>query len=85
MRKIEEIKVLENYILFCRFSNGDEKFVDIKPFLNSEAFLPLKNYSIFSNIKNHTFFISWLDENVYLSADTLWNIGEKENLSFANS
>ena len=52
MRKIEEIRVLENYILFCKFSDGAEKFADIKPFLDYEVFLPLKNLALFSKIKN---------------------------------
>lgn len=85
MRTIKNISVFENYILKCKFSDGTEKFADISPFLQSEVFQPLKNKELFATIKNHHYFISWNNEEIDLSADTLWNIGVVENISELNS
>jgi hypothetical protein len=75
MREIIEISPLANYILACRFSNGISKHVDLKPFLNKEAFLPLKDESNFKKVVNRNYFVEWLGLDIDLSADTLWHCG----------
>lgn len=77
MRKISEIIVLEDFVLKCLFSDGTEVLCNLQEFMDSEVFQPLKDYSLFKNVKNHGYFISWQNETVDLSADTLWNIGKK--------
>ena len=83
MRKIKRITVLDNYILKCEFEDYSIVFTDIKIFLDSEVFQPLRNYSLFKNVENHGLFVSWLNGSVDLSADTLWHNGTKEIPAFS--
>jgi hypothetical protein len=75
MRKITDIKALENYMLSCRFSDNEIKTIDLKPILDNEAFLPLKDEAAFKKVVNQSYFIDWLGLNIDLSADTLWHWG----------
>lgn len=74
MRTIKEIKPLNDFRLECVFNDGTKKIVDIKPFLNSEAFKPLTDPKAFSMIRNCGYFVEWSDYEIDLSADTLWHI-----------
>lgn len=75
MYELIEIKPLADFILECRFSNGILKIVDLKPYLNKEAFLPLKDYGNFKKAVNKDYFVEWLGLDIDLSADTLWHLG----------
>ncbi len=75
MREIIELKALSDYILFCRFGNGESKRVDLKPFLTKEAFTPLKDESNFKKVVNKNYFVEWVGLDIDLSADTLWHCG----------
>ena len=75
MRTILEIKPLENFTLSCRFSDGEVKTIDLKPILNKEAFLPLRDEGTFKKVVNKIYFIEWLGLDIDLSADTLWYWG----------
>ena len=76
MREITEIKPLADFILSCRFDNGVLKTIDIKPLLDKEAFLPLKEDGNFKKVVNHNYFVEWLGLDIDLSADTLWHMGK---------
>jgi hypothetical protein len=67
---IAEIIPQDNYILYVRSEDGETGLFDVKPFLESEAFMPLKNKSKFEQIHNGKFFIEW-DCGADLSADTI--------------
>jgi hypothetical protein len=75
MRELTEIKPLNDFVLLCRFSNGVLKKVDLKPILNKEAFLPLKDESNFKKVVNKSYFVEWMGLDIDLSADTLWHWG----------
>ena len=75
MYELNDIKPLPDFILECRFSNGTLKKVDLKPFLNKEAFLPLKDNGNFKKAVNKNYFVEWLGLDIDLSADTLWHLG----------
>jgi hypothetical protein len=74
MYELNQIKPLNDFILECRFSNRVLKNVDLKPFLNKEAFLPLKDENNFKKVVNKSYFIEWLGLDIDLSADTLWHL-----------
>ncbi len=74
MRTIITIKALDNFCLECLFNDGTRKLADIKPFLQTEVFQPLKNPDAFLQIKNKKYFVEWSDYDIDLSADTLWHI-----------
>ncbi len=56
------------------FKGGTKKIADIKSFLKTEVFKPLKNKDVFSQIKNRKYFVECSDYEIHLSADTLWHI-----------
>jgi hypothetical protein len=67
---IIEITPKDNYVLYIKAENGEEGIFDVKPYLESEAFAPLKSRSEFERIYNGKYFIEW-DCGADLSADTI--------------
>ena len=75
MHRITDIEALDNFVLSCRFSDGDFKLVDLKPVLTKEAFIPLQDPTNFTRAVNKSYFVEWLGLDIDLSADTLWHWG----------
>ncbi|QXP83280.1 DUF2442 domain-containing protein [Methylococcus sp. ANG] len=67
---IAEIIPKDNYILYIKAENGKAGLFDVKPFLDSDAFAPLKDKAEFERIHNGKYFIEW-DCGADLSADTI--------------
>ncbi len=67
---IVEVIPQENYMLYIKCEDGMEGLFDVKPYLESEAFAPLKNGNEFEQIKNGRFFVEW-GCGADLSADTI--------------
>jgi len=67
---IAEIIPQDNYVLYIKFEDGEAGLFDVKPYLDSEAFLPLKMKTEFERIHNGKYFIEW-DCGADLSADTI--------------
>ena len=76
MRTLVAVKPLNDYVLACEFANGISKNVDIKPFLEKEAFKPLAMGGNFLKVVNKNYFVEWLGLEIDLSADTLWHLGK---------
>ncbi len=68
--RIKQIIPRENYILHIVSENGNSGDFDIKPFLDSEAFEPLKNLDEFKKVHNGGYFVEW-ECGADLSADTI--------------
>lgn len=67
---IAEIVPQDNYILFIKSEDGKTGFFDIKPYLESDAFAPVKDEAEFVRVHNGNYFIEW-DCGEDLSADTI--------------
>ncbi len=67
---IAEIVPKEDYMLYIKAEDGKAGLFDIKPYLESEVFAPLKDKSEFKRIHNGKYFIEW-DCGADLSADTI--------------
>jgi hypothetical protein len=67
---IAEIIPQENHLLYVKSDDGRSGLLDITPFLESEAFEPLKNREEFERIHNGGYFIEWAC-GADLSADTI--------------
>lgn len=61
--KISGVRPMDNYILWVRFNNGEEKTVDFKLLLKDAAFAPLKDLSVWQGV--------YIDYGC-----TVWNNGE---------
>ena len=67
---ITEIVPKEDYMLYITTDDGRAGLFDVKPYLESEAFAPLKDRREFERIHNGRYFIEW-DCGADLSADTV--------------
>lgn len=78
---IAEILPIDNYMLYIKSDDGQTGLFDMKPYLDSEAFMPLKDTSEFRHIHNGKYFVEW-NCGADLSADTIqarWLPGDDEN------
>lgn len=79
MKTLKQIIPLTDFRLECIFDNGSRKVADIKPFLKTEAFMPLKDLQAFKSVTNKNYFAEWAGYDLDLSADTLWHISTDIN------
>ena len=78
--RIADIVPHEGYVLFVTAEDGQTGFFDVTPYLESEAFAPLKDRNEFQRIFNGRYFIEW-DCGADLSADTIAARWKKETSS----
>ena len=74
--RITELQVKPNYVLTIVAEDGRIGRFDVSPYLEYEAFDPLRAPSEFAKIANGGYFIEW-DCGADLSADTIeaqWDI-----------
>ncbi len=76
MRSIVSLVPTDDFLLLIKFENGVEKKFDIRPLLELPAFSPLKDTSVFKKVSNKGYFVEWQNEEIDLSADTLWHEGK---------
>ncbi len=67
---ITEIIPKDNYVLYIKAEDGKAGLFDVKPYLESDAFSPLKDRDEFERIHNGKYFIEW-DCGADLTADTI--------------
>jgi hypothetical protein len=73
---INEIVPRDNFLLYIKADDCTAGEFDVKPYLESEAFAPLKDRHEFDRIYNGKYFIEW-GCGADLSADTIqarWKI-----------
>ena len=75
MKTLSAIEPLDNYKIRCTFDDGEKKIADISVYLQSPVFSPLQEPRIFKQVSNQGYFVEWADQEIDLSADTLWHIG----------
>jgi hypothetical protein len=67
---IAQIQPLDNYLLDIIADDGSEGVFDVKPYLQAEAFEPLKDLTEFQSIHNGKYYVEWAC-GADLSADTI--------------
>ncbi len=75
---ISEIIPKEDYILYIKTEDGRTGYFNVKPYLESEAFVPLKDRREFERIYNGGYFIEW-ECGADLSADTIQARWQREH------
>lgn len=68
--KISAIYPLPNWVLSIVAHDGRTGKFDVRPFLDYEAFAPLRDHNEFKKVFNGGYFIEW-DCGADLSADTI--------------
>ena len=54
-----EVKALENFLLYIKFKNGEEKIYDMKEMLKFDYYKDLKNKENFKTVKVSGITLSW--------------------------
>jgi hypothetical protein len=73
--RIQEIVPKDDWLIHIRSDDGRVGLFDVKPYLESEAFAPLKNRNEFERVHNRGYYIEW-ECGADFSADTIearWN------------
>ncbi len=75
MKKIIDVKPLENYKLILTFDNNEKKIKDMKPYLEKGIFKKLKDKDFFKQVKISFGTIAW-DDELELCADSLYETSD---------
>jgi uncharacterized protein DUF2442 len=71
MKKVIDVKPLDNYILQIEFDSKEVRFFDVKPYLNRGIFTELKNEDYFKNVRKNFDSIAWKNGQDF-SPETLY-------------
>ena len=67
---IVEVAAKDNYVLYVKTEDGKGGLFDVRPYLESEVFAPLKDRREFERVHNGGYFVEW-DCGADLSADMI--------------
>ena len=77
MRKIIDVKPLDDYQLELTFDNGIVKIKDMKPYLSKGVFKKLKDKQLFNSVKIAFDTISW-NKEIDLCVDYLYETSKEK-------
>jgi hypothetical protein len=69
--EVVDVKPEKNYTLHLWFTNGEEGFFDVKPYLDYEVFQALKDEKMFQTVRPFLGTIQWANETD-LCPDTVY-------------
>ena len=69
--KVIKVQAEQDYILNLLFANGEQRYFDMKPYLNFDVFKALKDPKIFNTATIFLGSVTW-SNNSDLSYDTLY-------------
>ncbi len=69
--KVIEVRPTENYELYLKFNNGEEKILDMKGKINHIFFAPLKNKELFKTVHTNGITVEW-DQEIDLCPDEIY-------------
>ena len=69
--EVVNVKPEKDYMLHLWFTNGEEGFLDVKPYLNYEVFQALKEAKMFQTVRPFLGTIQWANE-ADLCPDTVY-------------
>jgi len=72
---ITAVKPQDNYILFLTFENGEQRYLDMKPYLNRGVFKALANKDMFDSARLSFDTVAW-DNDVDLAPEVLYEKSE---------
>jgi len=74
--KIDSVKYISNYTIRIKFSDGNEKLVDFKPFLSKSLHLAIKKYldeNLFRKFSLIDGNLNWNDYDLVFPISDLYN------------
>ncbi|MCL2805731.1 MAG: DUF2442 domain-containing protein [Treponema sp.] len=72
---VKQVYPQDNYILRLRFSNGEEKKVDISSFFNEKVFKSLQDINLFKSVYIDYGTVVWRDGTIDIAPEYLYEIG----------
>lgn len=79
--KVSGVRPKDNFILWVRFNNGEEKEFDFKPILDKPAYLPLKDINIFRDVYIDFGVPVWNDGDIDIAPEYLYENGNSVNVA----
>jgi len=70
--KVVGIKPMDDYSLWVRFSNNEERVCSIKPFLEYPLFDSLKDLDVFKSVYLDYGVPTWCDGNIDIAPESLY-------------
>lgn len=70
--KVSGIRPMENHLLWIRFNTGEAKVFDLKPLLDTPAFAPLKDESLFRGVYIDYGVAVWMDGDIDIASEYLY-------------
>lgn len=70
--RVSGIRPMENHLLWIRFNTGEAKVFDFKPLLDSPAFTPLKDESVFKGVYIDYGIAVWMDGDIDIAPAYLY-------------
>ena len=74
--ELTDVKPSENYTLLLTFNNGEVRRFDMKPYLDLEMFIELRNLKVFNSVRKSYDTIQW-DNEADIDPDILYNESKK--------
>jgi len=75
MIKVISVRPLGDYRLWLRFSTGEEKEFDFKPFLNAKCYKPLNDEDVFNSVYIDYGVTVWNDGDIDIAPERLYQDG----------
>ena len=70
--KVSGIRPMDNHLLWIRFNTGEAKVFDLKPLLDTPAFAPLKDESLFRGVYIDYGVAVWMDGDIDIAPEYLY-------------
>jgi len=70
---VKYVRPLNDYKLLVRFSNGEEKKIDISDLLDEQVFKPLQDINVFKTVYVDYGTVVWCDGTIDIAPEYLYN------------
>jgi hypothetical protein len=71
--EVADVIALDDMILLLTFNTGEKRLYDATTLLKYPAFKPIENFDIFKSIKIEHGVVTWLDGDIDIAPETLYN------------
>lgn len=72
---VKSVRALEDYKLWVRFGNNEERIFDFKPLLDAPCYQPLRDKNIFESVYVDFGCVTWNDGEIDIATETIFENG----------
>ena len=81
--RVNGVRPLDDYMLWMRFSNGEERMLDCKPLLRDPAFAPLADMAVFRGVYIDYGLPVWMDGEIDISPEYVFGESTLQSVTSA--